>query len=293
MKKSTSLKCLVGVFLAVWLVGIAQPLAQAAAQPPPLLAQVDVGAPADGDANGAKGRSLLDLLKAGGTIMYPLVLCSLLGVTFALLRGLEYRQRVLFPESFFEGLKEKISGRGSSPAKGVEYCDDLIENDRYLAYSARMCRAGLKKVGEGSAEVEKAVETAGMMEVDRLKRGLRGMQVIIAVAPLLGLVGTVYGMIGAFQSMESAGVDIDKVEMLSKGIYEALVTTATGLTIAIPLLVIHHVLKNKVDVLAEDFNGLALQFMDICPTKGGGNNAAEPEIDVAEEDPEQEKPVIA
>ena len=293
MKKSTSLKCLVGVFLAVWLVGIAQPLAQAAAQPPPLLAQVDVGAPADGDANGAKGRSLLDLLKAGGTIMYPLVLCSLLGVTFALLRGLEYRQNVLFPESFFEGLKEKICGRGSSTAKGIEYCDDLIENDRYLAYSARMCRAGLKKVGEGSAEVEKAVETAGMMEVDRLKRGLRGMQVIIAVAPLLGLVGTVYGMIGAFQSMESAGVDIDKVEMLSKGIYEALVTTATGLTIAIPLLVIHHVLKNKVDVLAEDFNGLALQFMDICPTKEGGNNAAEPEIDVAEEDPEQEKPVIA
>ena len=293
MKKSTSLKCLVGVFLAVWLVGIAQPLAQAAAQPPPLLAQVDVGAPADGDANGAKGRSLLDLLKAGGTIMYPLVLCSLLGVTFALLRGLEYRQRVLFPESFFEGLKEKISGQGSSPAKGVEYCDDLIENDRYLAYSARMCCAGLKKIGEGAAEVEKAVETAGMMEVDRLKRGLRGMQVIIAVAPLLGLVGTVYGMIGAFQSMESAGVDIDKVEMLSKGIYEALVTTATGLTIAIPLLVIHHVLKNKVDVLAEDFNGLALQFMDICPTKEGGNNAAEPEVDVAEEDPEQEKPVIA
>ena len=72
MKKYTSLKCLVGVFLAVWLVGIAQPLAQAAAQPPPLLAQVDVGAPADGNANGAKGRSLLDLLKAGGTIMYPL-----------------------------------------------------------------------------------------------------------------------------------------------------------------------------------------------------------------------------
>ena len=293
MKKSTSLKCLVGVFLAVWLVGIAQPLAQAAAQPPPLLAQVDVGAPADGDANGAKGRSLLDLLKAGGTIMYPLVLCSLLGVTFALLRGLEYRQNVLFPESFFEGCKEKICGRGSSPAKGVEYCDNLIENDRYLAYSARMCRAGLKKVGEGSAEVEKAVETAGMIEVDRLKRGLRGMQVIIAVAPLLGLVGTVYGMIGAFQSMESAGVSVDKVEMLSKGIYEALVTTATGLTIAIPLLIIHHVLKNKVDALAEGFNGLALQFMEICPSGGGEAKTVGSEVEIAKEDSEQEEPVIA
>ena len=137
------------------------------------------------------------------------------------------------------------------------------------------------------------MENAGMMEVDRLKRGLRGMQVIIAVAPLLGLVGTVYGMIGAFQSMESAGVDIDKVEMLSKGIYEALVTTATGLTIAIPLLVIHHVLKNKVDELAEGFNGLALQFMEFCPTDRGGTNAVELEVGVVEEDPEQEKPVVA
>ena len=268
-------------------------MAQEAAQPQPNPAMVDNGVPEVGAADEKKARSLLALLKAGGTIMYPLILCSVLGVTFSLLRGLEYRRTVLFPESFFDRLKQKVSGSDGSPAKGIEYCDDLIENDRYLAYSARMCRAGLKKVGEGSAEVEKAVETAGMMEVDRLKRGLRGMQVIIAVAPLLGLVGTVYGMIGAFQSMESAGVSVDKVEMLSKGIYEALVTTATGLTIAIPLLVIHHVLKNKVDELAEGFNGLALQFMEFCPTDGGGTNAVEREVDVVEEDPEQEEPVVA
>ena len=293
MKKSSSLKWLVGALLAVWLVGITQTINQAVAQPQPDPAKVDDGVPEADAADEKKARSLLDLLKAGGTIMYPLILCSVLGVTFSLLRGFEYRRTVLFPESFFDRLKQKVSGSDGSPAKGIEYCDDLIANNRYLAYSARMCCAGLKKASEGAAEVEKALENAGMMEVDRLRRGLRGLQVIIAVAPLLGLVGTVYGMIGAFQSMESEGGSVDKVEMLSKGIYEALVTTATGLTIAIPLLVIHHVLKNKVDVLAEDFNGLALQFMDICPTKGGGNNAAEPEVDVAEEDPEQEEPVIA
>ncbi len=293
MIKSTFFKWSAGALLAVWLVGMTHTLTQAAGPPPPLPAQVDNEAPADGGAKGGKSRSLLDLLKAGGTIMYPLVLCSILGVTFALLRGFEYRRAILFPESFFDRLKQKVSGNDGSPAKGIEYCDDLIQSDRYLAYSARMCRAGLKKAEEGPVEVEKAVENAGMMEVDRLRRGLRGMQVIIAVAPLLGLVGTVYGMIGAFQSMESAGVSVDKVEMLSKGIYEALVTTATGLTIAIPLLIIHHVLKNKVDALAEGFNGLALQFMEICPTEGGEGNAVELEVDVVEENPEQEEPVIA
>ena len=291
MKKSSSLKWLIGALLAVWLVSIAQIMAQEAAQPQPNPAKVDNGVPEVGAADEKKARSLLDLLKAGGTIMYPLILCSVLGVTFALLRGFEYRRTVLFPESFFDRLKQKVSGSDGSPAKGIEYCDDLIANNRYLAYAARMCCAGLKKASEGAAEVEKALENAGMMEVDRLRRGLRGMQVIIAVAPLLGLVGTVYGMIGAFQSMESAGVSVDKVEMLSKGIYEALVTTATGLTIAIPLLVIHHVLKNKVDELAEGFNGLALQFMEVCPTDGGGTNAVE--VDVVEEDPQQEEPVVA
>jgi len=294
MKKSTSLKWLVGAILAVWLVSVAQIMAQEeAAQPQPNPAKADNGVSEVGAVDEKKDRSLLDLLSAGGTIMYPLVLCSILGVTFALLRGFEYRQSVLFPGSFFERLKQKINGSDGSPAKGIEYCDDLIQSDRYLAYSARMCRAGLKKVEEGPVEVEKAVENAGMMEVDRLRRGLRGMQVIIAVAPLLGLVGTVYGMIGAFQSMESAGVSVDKVEMLSKGIYEALVTTATGLTIAIPLLVIHHVLKNKVDALAEGFNGLALQFMEICPSGGGEAKKVGPEVEIAKEDSEQEEPVIA
>ena len=97
MKKSTSLKWLVGTLLAVWLVGVAQIMAQEAAQPQLNPAKADNGVPEVGAADEKKGRSLLDLLSAGGTIMYPLLLCSILGVTFALLRGFEYRQSVLFP----------------------------------------------------------------------------------------------------------------------------------------------------------------------------------------------------
>jgi biopolymer transport protein ExbB len=221
-------------------------------------------------------KSLFELLTSGGVLMIPLMLCSIVGVTFTLLRAFEYRRDRLFPAHFLEGLKEKIAGPGGSAEAGRQYCDELIETDRYLAPAARMCGAGLKKAGAGAAVVEEAVENAGNLEVTRLQRGLRVLQVVIAVAPLLGLVGTVYGMIGSFQSVELAELGDDKAKMLSGGIYEALVTTATGLTIAIPMLIIYYFLNTKVDSLADDFNGLALQFMEICPTSGGGTAPAEP-----------------
>ena len=231
--------------------------------------------------------SLFELLASGGVLMIPLILCSIVGVTFTMLRAFEYRRAVLFPAHFMEGLEEKIR---DSVGAAREYCDELIATNRQLAPAARMCGAGLKKADAGAAAVEEAVENAGNLEVTRLQRGLRVLQVVIAVAPLLGLVGTVYGMIGSFQSVEMAELGDDKAKMLSGGIYEALVTTATGLTIAIPMLIIYFFLNTKVDSLADDFNGLALRFMEICPTSGGAPAAAEPG-DVAEEAiPDEPKP---
>ena len=226
--------------------------------------------------------------------MFPLILCSIVGVTFALLRAFEYRRVVLFPPNFLDGLKEKIH---DSVDAAREYCDELIATNRHQAPAARMCAAGLKKADGGRAAVEAAVENAGILEVDRLKRGLRVLQVVIAVAPLLGLVGTVYGMIGSFQSVEIADSD-NKASMLSGGIYEALVTTATGLTIAIPMMIVYHFLNTRVDSLSEDFNGLALQFVEICPTSGGGTEAtdlgdgAEQEDKEIPDEPEPAEPTV-
>lgn len=231
-------------------------------------------------------KSLFELLSSGGVLMFPLILCSIVGVTFTLLRAFEYRRVVLFPPHFLDGLKEKIH---DSVDAAREYCDELIATNRHQAPAARMCAAGLKNAEGGRAAVEAAVENAGFLEVDRLKRGLRVLQVVIAVAPLLGLVGTVYGMIGSFQSVEMAEAGDDKAKMLSGGIYEALVTTATGLTIAIPMMIIYYFLNTRVDSLAEDFNGLALQFVEICPNSGGGTETAEPGNEVEKETPGEPK----
>jgi biopolymer transport protein ExbB len=196
--------------------------------------------------------------------MIPLVICSIAGVTSAVERFQSLRRARLIPDGFLEGLQATIAGAGGSVEKGKTYCEESNTP------AGRICTEGLSRISGGSSEVEKAVETAGNMEMDRLRRSLSIIRLVVVIAPLLGLVGTVYGMIGAFQGVEGAGEATDKATMLSKGIYQALITTAAGLTIAIPLMVVCHFLNAKIDSLSEDFNRLALRFMTILPTGGGG-----------------------
>ena len=110
----------------------------------------------------------------------------------------------------------------------------------------------------------------GSLQLSRLKRGIKPLQGVVTVAPLMGLLGTVYGMIASFQSMGTAGDD--KVKFLSEGIYEALVTTATGLTIAIPFLFLYLWLSRKTDEIGENLNRQARSFLGaLFPVEGGSS----------------------
>jgi biopolymer transport protein ExbB len=120
--------------------------------------------------------------------------------------------------------------------------------------------------------MEEALVQEGAMQLGALKRGLRPLQVVIAVAPLLGLLGTVYGMISSFQSVELAGASGDKVELLSRGIYEALVTTATGLTIAIPFLLLYHWLSRRADEIGVNLNRHSRVFLEAFTSGGRGGS---------------------
>ena len=104
-----------------------------------------------------------------------------------------------------------------------------------------------------------------------MKRSLRGLSVIATVSPLLGLLGTVYGMISAFQTATSVGMG--KADVLAKGIYEALVTTAAGLTIAIPVLLIFQYLNSRVDALVDEIDEMGIEFMGSCVDRDKGSDA--------------------
>ena len=116
----------------------------------------------------------------------------------------------------------------------------------------------------GREAVEKAIDDVGSREADKMKRSLRPIRNIAMVAPLLGLLGTVYGMIEAFQvTSESGGTA--STALLAKGIYEALVTTAAGLTIAIPVLLLYHYLSGRVDRLIDEIDEAGSEFVFPVP----------------------------
>ena len=137
---------------------------------------------------------------------------------------------------------------------------EIIKRDR--AAFPRMVEAAMKRVCEGKAAVQEVLEEEGILQLARLKRGVKTLQGVFMTAPLLGLLGTVYGMIASFQSMGTAGDD--KVKFLSEGIYEALVTTATGLTIAIPFLFLYLWLNKKTDEIGENLNRQARTLLSAC-----------------------------
>ncbi len=198
--------------------------------------------------------TLWSLILKGGPVMIPLGLCSLIAMTSLLERSVSLRRDRIIPKDFIAGLKARFKPGDSDVSQGIAYCDES------KSPVGRIFKAGLLNLRRGEAFVEKSIEDAGGREVDKLKRSLRLLGTIATVSPLLGMLGTVYGMIGAFET--SAHADTGKAEMLAVGIYEALVTTATGLTIAIPVLICYYYLNSKIDSVVDNIDDLGIDFME-------------------------------
>lgn len=211
-------------------------------------------APAEPDpAVAPENDSMLSLVLQGGPVMIPLALASIiaLGITFE--RALSLQRRRVIPDGFLAGLKTVFNGDPEQVDQAVDFCE------RSHAPVGHIFKSGLQHMNRGLEAVEKAIEDAGEREVDKLKRSLRGLSIIASVSPLLGLLGTVYGMIAAFKMATEAGMG--KADVLAGGIYEALVTTATGLTIAVPVLLIFQYFNMRVDALVDEIDELGIDFM--------------------------------
>ena len=211
--------------------------------------------PAKKEAAPAKGPgSILDLIIAGGYVMIPLAICSILALAVAVERFISLTKDKLIPEEFSEALRKVFAGGKKDYVAAMEYCEDTpcpISN---------IYKAGITRAPQGDEAMEKAIEDAGAREVNKMKRSLKPLSVIARIAPLLGLLGTVYGMISAFQSASAMGVG--KADSLAKGIYEALVTTAGGLTLAIPVLLVYEILCHRVDSIVDHMDDQAIDFLE-------------------------------
>lgn len=205
-------------------------------------------------------KTMWGLVHSGGIMMVPLALLALYGFYCG---GVQIYV-ILFSND--GGKDEELLAR-INPHETLSEVDlqmilekEIIKRDR--AAFPRMVEAAMKRVCEGKAAVQEVLEEEGILQLARLKRGVKTLQGVFMTAPLLGLLGTVYGMIASFQSMGTAGDD--KVKFLSEGIYEALVTTATGLTIAIPFLFLYLWLNKKTDEIGENLNRQARTLLSAC-----------------------------
>jgi biopolymer transport protein ExbB len=199
----------------------------------------------------------LHLMFQGGPLMVPIAGMSILVIAFGIERALGLRRRKVVPPGLIEELAELTGKQGGlDPRKAYHACQ------RHPSAASNVIRAALLKVGRPHSEVEHAVHQASEREAAKLYANVRPILLGISVAPLLGLLGTVQGMIEAFFITASGTVSTNKAEALAHGIYVALVTTLAGLSVAIPAALIAHYFEGRIQAL---FREIDEQLLNMLP----------------------------
>ena len=193
-------------------------------------------------------------LVSGGVFMFFIVLCSFVSVGIIVFKALDLRRQAVMPESLVEVL--------SHPEVGAGHLRQVMgEGDSTLA---RIARTLLADRGEGKEDASQTVQAAAREEVIHLERGIAVLEVIITIAPLLGLLGTVSGLVSVFGVLGSSGGETPNPTHLALGISEALNTTIAGLAVAIYTVVAHSYFTRKVERFAvrlESIMGQALSTL--------------------------------
>lgn len=187
-----------------------------------------------------------------GFMRWPLVICLGIGILVIIWKFFDLLLQSMRTKSILSGVNELLSEHQ------VEEAMDICRDSDSPA--ANILFAGLERRSEGADRVMKAIENQGLLELSRLERGLVVLATLTNIAPLLGFLGTVIGMIIAFQAIEVAG-EVEAT-LVAGGIKVALLTTATGLGIAIPVSIAHNYFVSTIDSLVIDMEESAQKMID-------------------------------
>lgn len=184
-------------------------------------------------------KHVLEFLSKGGFIMYPLLLCSIAGLAIVIEKLITLRRKkVIIPEVI--SVLDNIKGPGDT-GLALSICE------KHKGPFANIIRIGLENRDLPREELKEVLNDEGRQEVHQLERGLVILETIAAIAPLLGLLGTVIGILKVFNVISVMGVG--QATALSGGISEALITTIVGLSIGIPAVVVFNLFANKAERL--------------------------------------------
>lgn len=205
----------------------------------------------------------LDLILIGGWVMWPILVLSVAALALFVERLLALRGARLDVESFLSRLRAYVQ---SGDLRGaVAFCE---AHDKPLA---RICHAGLERLGRPISEIREAVEAAGRKEAFQLSKRMDLIASIAALAPMLGFLGTVTGMIEAFQRIQQLQGSVNP-SVLAGGIWEALLTTAAGLITGIIALFCYNLLQSREARYVHDLEHGAALFVDLLQEPAGASH---------------------
>ncbi|MCH7773163.1 MAG: MotA/TolQ/ExbB proton channel family protein [Bacteroidetes bacterium] len=197
--------------------------------------------------------NLFEIFLKGGVVMWLILASSVLGLSVVFDRFLFLRKAKINVPAFMVRLRGLIKKKDISGAVSV-----CMEEKSPIA---NIVRKGLKKYKYGHDRVKEAIENAGTQEINKLEKGLSILATVAGIAPLLGFLGTVTGMITAFMTIEELAGYANPSD-LAGGIWEALITTAFGLIVAIPLLFFYTVLQTKTTEIVDSLEMTVVKFVN-------------------------------
>ena len=195
----------------------------------------------------------LSFFQHGGVFMAPLALLSLISVSFILERGFALRRNKILPENL------KASINALEIGGSTQTIEDLTV--RGGSTLARLVRTCLEHLPWSKAENVEAVQTNARSEVVHMERGLIILEITVGISPLLGLLGTVSGLVVVFGNIGSGGSIAAEGAVLARGIAEALNTTVAGLVIAIPSLIAHSYYVKKIESMTVEMESICMDFL--------------------------------
>lgn len=183
----------------------------------------------------------IDIIHKGGPVMLPIILCSMFGLAVAIEKNWQLYKAKIDTDKFLQDILATI--RRLKIQEAVQICDSV------KSPISRILKAGILKHDRPKEEIKQAMEDASLYEIPKLEKNLIALATVAHISPLLGLLGTVTGLVRCFQVIQSSASSFVAVNPgdLAGGIWEALITTVAGLIVAIPMFVIYNYLASKIN----------------------------------------------
>ncbi|MFA6025466.1 MAG: MotA/TolQ/ExbB proton channel family protein [Ignavibacteriaceae bacterium] len=214
---------------------------------------------------------LLTMFLKGGVIMYPILLCSIIGVAIIIDKFIVLHKSKVNVAAFMIKLRALLKKHDIAGA--IAFCSSE------KTPAANIVKRGLKKIRFGHQRVKESLEDAGRQEITKLEKGLSTLATVSGIAPMLGFLGTVTGMVAAFQTIQDL-MGAANPSDLAGGIWEALITTVFGLVVGIPALAFYNYFTEKIKKLVADIEVISSDLIDIVEESSGSGKAPDDDDEI-------------